>query len=401
VSKLEDIFTLLRKCNLESAFKSLTKLSVEDGFDANSLSSEGISLLNAAITAGSAPLVELLLNTGANPNLWDADGSPLGLAAGKGNLELCKKLFSAGADPNMLPIAGSTTPLAKASGRPASLPVLEWLLSIGADVDLPGINVKGLKSGTALSRAASIGNIEAVRLLLSAGADPNIIFASGTALSAAVENGEYEIAKLLLEADADKALAAPPSSGFPLADKKPLEIATIKKHQALIALLSDNAPATIKSVDLRSLVSDLVSRAEVMNLGLLAGATNAELSIFERQIEMKLPEILHELLKRCNGESEESDGMFPPPSGNPLDDAFLLMCIEDIEQARKFILDELNDKGRSLLPFGQDGLGDYLCVDRSDDSDSVIHLEHETHSRKLVSNSLISWLASLVDAASR
>ena len=398
MSKLEEIFTMLSCFNLANAFTSLTQLSGEEGFDANSFSSDGISLLNAAITAGSLPSIELLLNKGADPNLWDEYGSPLGLAVGRGNLELCKKLYSAGANPNVLPIAGTTTPLVKASGKPASLPILEWLLSSGADANLPGISVKGLKSGTALSRAAATGNIEAVRLLLSAGADPNIVFASGTALSAAVENGEYEIAKILLEAGADKSLIASKSPGFPLADKTPLEIATIKKHAAIAELLSDDSATPFKLVDTKSLVQGLISRAEALDLQLLPGATDSKLATVERQIEMTLPKTLRELLATRDGESEESDGMFPSPSGHPLDEPFLLVRSSDIEQARRYVLDMLNNEGMSLLPFAQDGVGNYLCVDRSTRNDSVFQVEHESHSKKLISNSLDSWLASLVDS---
>ena len=123
------------------------------------------------------------------------------------DLTLLAALLQAGADPNVeRPSQASWFPLKLAvseldDGGPIG--AVELLLQHGALPDGggdPGGN-------TALIQAAMYGQVEAARLLLAAGADPNVRDDEGDSpLRLAVEKRNYELAALLLRWGAEKTI---------------------------------------------------------------------------------------------------------------------------------------------------------------------------------------------------
>src|ERR1041384_7860990 len=113
-------------------------------------------------------------------------------------------------------------------------------------------------SGATLKNAAARGHIEAVKLLLERGADPNLpeegIAPHGHALYSAVYNGHYEIAKLLLERGA---YPSPPVESS--ADA--LSIAKMNKDEKMAELLCSYGSA--RSVDLLSYYGDVETAAAI------------------------------------------------------------------------------------------------------------------------------------------
>jgi ankyrin repeat protein len=91
--------------------------------------------LIAAAGAGHAEIVNLLLDSKADPNLAsEGDGSPLIAAAAKGHLEIVRLLLDRGADIDRV-VPGDENPLIQASGN-GHLDVVRLLVSRGADVNV-------------------------------------------------------------------------------------------------------------------------------------------------------------------------------------------------------------------------------------------------------------------------
>ncbi|MFN7113985.1 MAG: ankyrin repeat domain-containing protein [Alphaproteobacteria bacterium] len=127
-------------------------------------------------------------------------------AAGAGDLPAVKSIVAAGVDPAAAlegPMASlCTTALHAAAGR-GQLAVLAWLLDeagLAADLCPAAIKTKH----RALMSAALGGHTEAVRLLISRGADVDARdYKSETALYMACDKGHAAVVKILLDAGAD------------------------------------------------------------------------------------------------------------------------------------------------------------------------------------------------------
>lgn len=138
-------------------------------------------------------VMKFLLEKGADPNA----GSPLSTAGMKGDMEAVKLLLDAGVDPNAEEGLGLKLAVTKGEARAVHVFVEK------------GANERTLSE--ALAPAAYNGRLEAVRLLLDKGADPN--FKDGQPLKSASFNGHLGVVKLLMErgadvkADSGKALA--------------------------------------------------------------------------------------------------------------------------------------------------------------------------------------------------
>jgi ankyrin repeat protein len=186
---------------------------LDSGADTNAKDKYGWTVLMRAVESRRFEAVKLLLDRGADVNLRTECGiTALGLAAEKGDLELAGLLLDWGADVNTRNNGGITVLM---SSHPE---IVKLLLDRGADIDAKdgeGITalewaardgnseiVKLLESRgakTTLVTAASQGNIQEIRRLISEGADLKAEQGS-SALIAAVERGDVENVRLLLDA---------------------------------------------------------------------------------------------------------------------------------------------------------------------------------------------------------
>ena len=150
--------------------------------------------LVAAIDAGNEAVVRLLLDEGADSNRPGSDGSmPVARAAGLGRTVGVGMLIEAGGDPNSRSAEGrSALDLAADAGHVATAALL---IGSGAAID-PRNPTDG---STPLLRAVDRGDLEMVRLLIAAGADPQTARSDG-ATAARLAEASPELRTLLDEA---------------------------------------------------------------------------------------------------------------------------------------------------------------------------------------------------------
>jgi ankyrin repeat protein/Flp pilus assembly protein TadD len=172
---------------------------------ANAKSAEGD---RALMNVNSLERVKFLLARGANPNAKGSDGlTPLIAAADRGDKQIVEALLSAGADVNAQDWHGNTAliRLLDASKDRRKRNVEDYLVLMTTLLRAKNVNVNlANKNGeTALMRAVRLGNVEPVRLLLSASANPNAADKIGeTAYILVYKNPYTEIEKLLTTAAA-------------------------------------------------------------------------------------------------------------------------------------------------------------------------------------------------------
>lgn len=157
----EDFFVAIKQDNPTV----ITQL-LQRGFDPNTRDLSGLPGLYLAIREPSLKAAEALIAwPKTNVELRTAqDESPLMLAALKGQLDMVRKLIARDADVNK----PGWTPLHYAATN-AHLPVMQLLLDHHAYIDAESPN-----GTTPLMMAAQYGSPGAVKLLLEAGADPQL-----------------------------------------------------------------------------------------------------------------------------------------------------------------------------------------------------------------------------------
>ena len=155
-------------------------------------------------------------------DIESAKTSPWFVALRSEDLQLVQIFLKAGADPsqiswNRADMGGfaASTGLFFATIR-RHLRLMQMLLEAGADVDVHR-RWESFDSNTALGWAASHGEIDSVRLLLQAGANPNVP-ANGryqyTALQAATKYGYEHVVEIFLQAGADVNVPPCPYGGM-------------------------------------------------------------------------------------------------------------------------------------------------------------------------------------------
>ncbi|KFH47758.1 Ankyrin-like protein [Hapsidospora chrysogenum ATCC 11550] len=179
---------------------NLAHLLLMYGGDVNQKDSEGNTILIGAINKKTpAKLVELLLEYGADPNAKSSEGkTALFEAITCSRVDIVTSLLDHGANPNL--------PGPKHMLWPATYkaPCLQVLLAHGADHrKCPGI----------MELAASVNNIDSVRILLKAGVDPNAkkdgVY---TPLCTSIRDDRADIFQLLLSNGANPNV---PASEYP------------------------------------------------------------------------------------------------------------------------------------------------------------------------------------------
>ena len=189
-----------------------------------------IQPLQMAATNGSAAMIALLVEAGANVNTATATGAtPLMAAATPGSVEAVEALLDAGAFVNARETANGQTALMFAAWenradvirvlveRGAHLGLTSWVVSMVEqqyDTDgnplparrpsAPGAN-SVMGGMTALLFAARDGHLEAARALIESGANVDQVAGGegSSPLVIAIANGHYTVAKQLLDAGAD------------------------------------------------------------------------------------------------------------------------------------------------------------------------------------------------------
>lgn len=199
---------------------------LELGAAADAEGANGKTALMVAAQAGELPLVRRLLSAGADVNARNANGgSPLMYAAAGGHAEITRLLISRGAEVSTRARLGWTPLLvAAATGHTEAVRVL---LDAGADVDC-----RDAYGWTPLMRAVSGSDADTVRVLLTEG-KPDLEAAEengATALHIAAGEGQVELVRLLLAAGADP--AARDGDG-----RTPADVAAEANHAAAAALL--------------------------------------------------------------------------------------------------------------------------------------------------------------------
>lgn len=157
--------TALRYCNNIQ----IAELLLNSGADINTVDDNG-SLLHTNVHFNKVNMVEFLLNNGANPNLVNKYGeSPLYMTAYMEYIPVMKLLLDYKADSSLRPHKrGSGPPLVTAI-RNRKVRAIRMLIDHQADLHY--IDDYG---ETLLHEAVHFGNYEIVSLLLDAGVDPTI-----------------------------------------------------------------------------------------------------------------------------------------------------------------------------------------------------------------------------------
>ncbi|KAL7912459.1 ankyrin repeat-containing domain protein [Trichoderma velutinum] len=170
---------------------SLSHLMLMYGGDLSQGTPNGNTLLIASINKKTPKrMIDILLHYGVDPNEKNREGkTALFEAINAGRVDIVGSLLDQGADPNLPGPKHMLWPAAHQT------PCLQLLLSHGADYKkCPGI----------MELATSLNNIEAVRVLLKAGVDPNAkkdgVY---TPLCTSIRDNRMDIFQLLLSSGAD------------------------------------------------------------------------------------------------------------------------------------------------------------------------------------------------------
>jgi ankyrin repeat protein len=240
------------------------RAAIQKKADVNATASDGSTALHWAVHRDALEVVDLLLGAGADPKAANRYGvTPLSLAATNGNARIVERLLRGGADPNTSLPGGETVLMTAA--RTGDVAVLKALIEASANVNAretsrgqtalmwaaaennvaaikvlveAGADVKartnegtapatGARSSTgggvfsgatgaaapggargpsfsALLFAVQLGQLEASRTLIQAGASVNDALPDGTsALALAAQNGHFELGAFLIDQGAD------------------------------------------------------------------------------------------------------------------------------------------------------------------------------------------------------
>ncbi|KAJ8441848.1 hypothetical protein Cgig2_021538 [Carnegiea gigantea] len=187
--------------------------------DVNVKDDEGYTPLHTSVLDGQYLTSVYVLDHGAQPNAADERGlTPLHCAAEIGRQEQLHLLISKGAEVDAQSLRGTPLQCAAADGMKNAV---KMLLDNHANP-----NSVSQQMQTPLVLAILANSIDCARLLLKAGADPNMGSHGITPLVVAVCEGQTEIIKCLLKAGAD-----------PNYDFTPLEMAAMRGRRADVRYL--------------------------------------------------------------------------------------------------------------------------------------------------------------------
>ena len=159
----------------------------------------GATCIHHAVGEGcNKDVIETIVNHDVDINATDKNNATaLMIACKRGNKDAINVLLTAGADPNIADIDGDTC-LHSASRNNSCTDILQAIINHGADVNATRKNI------TALMIASKNGNIDAVNVLLKAGADTTIVDIYGnTCLQLSVVSNYNKIVQTIIDHGAD------------------------------------------------------------------------------------------------------------------------------------------------------------------------------------------------------
>jgi len=168
------------------------KLYIQEGADPNICDKDGFTPLMFAITNGDPRVTAYLIEHGSDVNMRNIVGqTSLMLAALGGHRRIVEQLVRAGADVQAVDQEKRSV-LAWAASRGDFPEVISVLATFGANPDMPDIH--GI---TPLMRAALLGYVESVAVLLTLGADSSAKFQGKTAYQMADEKHHDEVCRTM------------------------------------------------------------------------------------------------------------------------------------------------------------------------------------------------------------
>jgi ankyrin repeat protein len=172
---------------------AMTRSLIAVGADPSLANRHGVTPLALACENGSAPVIEALIDAGANPEGSGTGEPPILVAARTGNVDAVKTLVAHGANVNAIEDWRGQTALMWAAADDHAAAV-HALLESGSDV-----HARSKGGFTALLFAARQGALDAVRTLLDGGAAIDDALPSGsTPLAVAISALHYEVGAYLL-----------------------------------------------------------------------------------------------------------------------------------------------------------------------------------------------------------
>ena len=193
---------------------TIAELLLDAGADVAATNRYGVSAASLAAENGNAALLKRLLDSGGDPDTTMPGGETLLMTAARtGDPETVRVLLARGADPNAREhLRGQTALMWAAAGNNAA--VIHVLAEQGADLQArtenpsrsPGRTFSSTPATgfTPLLFAVRGGHLDAVQVLLDAGADVNDAVSDGqSALVVASANANWELAAYLLDRGAD------------------------------------------------------------------------------------------------------------------------------------------------------------------------------------------------------
>ena len=178
-----------------------TNVLPKAGADPNIADGHGETCLHHAVRyACNKEVLQAIIDHGADVNATnEKNWTALMIASAMSNIDAINVLLKAGADPNIADAHGDTF-LHDTVRTNYKKEVLQAIIDNGADV-----NATNKNNWTALMIASAMSNIDAINVLLKAGADPNIADAHGdTCLHDAVRtNYKKEVLQAIIDNGAD------------------------------------------------------------------------------------------------------------------------------------------------------------------------------------------------------
>lgn len=224
--------------------KAALKNLLQQHVDVNAVQPDGATALAWAAHWDDLESAELLIRAGANANIADEYGvAPLTLACTNGSASMVEKLLLARANPNVTLPTGETALMTCA--RTGNVDAVKALLDHGADVN----GAEPRRGQTALMWALEQKHADVSQALVARGADVNARSEAGfTPLLFASRQGDLEAVRILLAAGARVNEPTPArNGGRALYDKgttpgamTPLLMAAASGHEALSIYLLDH-----------------------------------------------------------------------------------------------------------------------------------------------------------------